>query len=188
MSPSAKRALFQTPSGRSKRRKTAPRITLAQLPPSVRPEVKFSDRTDAVSNAFLSIQSRPDSSVTYQGDDGDQMVGSEVYLKALDFTLDLPSTGWATCRVSVIVPRDPSITPTALGPNLRYSHHEFIVLHDEVFSINEKNHARIKRTLNMKQKWNITGTTITEGNVYVVSNLNSSAVQTGTIRTYFTDP
>lgn len=171
-----------------KRRRMAPKITLAQLPPSVRPEVKFSDRATALTNSFSPIEARPDEYTTQQGDDGDQMTGSEVFLKSIDYTLSLPSTGWSTCRVSVIIPRDPSISPTVLTPHFRYSHREFIVLHDEVFSINEKNHCRIKRKLDLKQKWSVTGTTITEGNVYVVSNIDTTLQQKAMLRTYYTDP
>ena len=175
-----------------KRRKTSQRqqITLAQLPPSVRPEVKFSDRQASGSASFFAISLRPDFSSTYQGDDGDQMVGSECYLKAVDYTLSLPTSGWTLCRVSIIIPRDPSISATALAPAQRYGHREFVVLHDEVFSVNEKNHCRIKNfPLKMKQKWSVSGAVINEGNAIVVANLDTStAGVVSYARTYFTDP
>ena len=175
-----------------KRRKTSRRqqVTLAQLPASVRPEVRYSDRTFNSFGTFISLQARPDASATPQGDDGDQMTGSECYLKAIDVGIDLPSTGWNTARVSVIMPRDPSISPTNLDATLRYGHREYVVLYDELFSITEKNHCRIKQKLNMKQKWSVTGSTITEGNVLVVCNINaaSSVNYKSAIRTYYTDP
>jgi len=174
-----------------KRRKTSQRqqVTLAQLPASVRPEVKFSDRQASGTTNSFAISLRPDASLTQQGDDGDQMIGSECYLKSVDYTLALPSTGWNQCRVSVIMPRDPSISASSLTPSMRYSHREFIVLYDEVFSVNERNHCRIKQKLGMKQKWSITGTTITEGNVIVVANLDAVVGSvTSYARTYYTDP
>jgi len=176
-----------------KRRKTMgpARITLSQLPASVKPEVKFSDRDvfGVGSSTFGQIQARPDSIASTQGDDGDQMTGSACFLKGIDYSLTLPSTGWNTCRVSVLIPRDPSITPTGLKPNTRYGHREFIVLHDELFSISDRNHCRIKRTLNLKQKWNLSGSTITENNVTVIYNLDSALSGVNhVLRTYFTDP
>jgi len=175
-----------------KRRKTAARqkITLAQLPASVKPEVKFSDRTSTVSANWSFIQAVPDATFAAvpQGDDGDQMTGSDCFLRSVDYSLDLPTTGWGTCRVSVLVPRDPSISPVQLAPTLKYGHREFIVLYDELFSINEKNHCRIKRKLDLKQKWNLDGTVITDNNVYVLANTDSVVVHTSAMRTYFTDP
>lgn len=186
----AKRSVVPWNAPPRKRRKTRSKtkITLAQLPSSVRPEVKFSDRSISVSSGFFStIQCRPDS-FGAQGDDGDQMIGSEVFLRSFDYSLALPSTGWSTCRVSVLIPRDPSITPTSLARESKYSHREYIVLHDEFFSLNERNHCRIKKALNMKQKWNLTGTTITEGNVQIVVNLDGTIDFDHGVRTYFTDP
>jgi len=173
-----------------KRRKTSQKqqVTLAQLPASVRPEVKFSDRNQAGTGTFNTLQARPDTFTTTQGDDGDQMTGSECYLKALDYTIELPSTGWNIARVTVLMPRDPTIAPTGRTPTFRYSHREFVVLYDEVFSINEKNHCRIKQKLNMKQKWSVSGTTITEGNVQVVCNIDAIVGYDCALRTYFTDP
>ena len=173
-----------------KRRKTMskPKITMSQLPPSVKPEIKFSDRQVLDTSTVNELQVRPDGLSVAQGDDGDQMTGSDCFLKGVDYTLRLPSTGWNICRVSVIVARDPSITPAALNPALRYGHREFQVLHDEVFSINERNHCHIKKKLDMKQKWNLTGTVITENNVYIMANLDSSVSHLSIARLYFTDP
>jgi len=173
-----------------KRRKTSQRqrVTLAQLPISVRPEVKFSDREIFATGSNQTLSLRPDAVFTYQGDDGDQMVGSECFLKAVDFSLELPTTGWGSCRVSVIVPRDPTVAAGALAPRFRYGHREFAVLYDELFSITERNHCRIKQKLSMKQKWNSTGTTITEGNALILINVDASVSIKAVARTYYTDP
>lgn len=189
MSPTAKRALFQTP--RSSKRQKTPRakITLAQLPSSIKPEIKFSDRfnSSAVTNSVASFV-RPGSTPGAQGLDGDQFVGSECYLRSLDYTLNLPPTGWQICRVSILMLRDPSVTPVSLDPSFRYDHHQFVVLYDEVFSSNERNHTRIKKVLNMKQKWNVLGTTLQDGNVVVVANINTPVDVSACVRTYYTDP
>lgn len=188
-----KRASSVVPWNAPKRRKTMmkPKIALSQLPASVKPEVKFSDRRALQSTAVASAGSiflRPDDITTTQGDDGDQMTGSDVFLRAVDYSLQLPTSGWNICRVSILIPRDPSITAAPLLPVFRYSHREFVVLHDEVFSSNEKNHCRIKKTLNLKQKWNLTGTTITENNVLVIANFDQNVAFDSSARTYFTDP
>jgi len=171
-----------------KRRKTARKITLAQLPASVKPEVKFSDRTLTTTNFVSQTLVRPDAFSTPQGDDGDGMIGSDVYLRSVDYAIALPTTGWNTARVSILIPRDPSISPSLLAPQSKYPHREFIVLYDEFFSINEKNHCRIKKVLNLKQKWNIAGSVLNENNVIVVCNTNASVLHSAAARTYYTDP
>jgi len=185
----AKRAASVVSWNVPKRRKTMakPKIALSQLPASVKPEVKFSDASGTVTGFTNSVLVRPDI-VSSQGNDGDQMIGSDVFLRSLDYSCVLPSTGWATARVSILIPRDPSISPTFLAPQNKYPHREFVVLHDELFSITERNHCRIKRKLDLKQKWNLTGSTITENNVIVVLNVDSSVSTIASVRTYFIDP
>jgi len=172
-----------------KRRKTGRKITLAQLPASVKPEVKFSDRTLTSSATFQSsILIRPDAFSTPQGDDGDTMTGSDCFLRSLDYSIALPATGWNYARVSVLIPRDPTVSATSLAPQSKYGHREFVVLYDELFSINEKNHCRIKKVLNLKQKWNISGSVLTENNVIVTCNTDASVTHQSAARTYYTDP
>jgi len=158
-----------------------------QLPSAIKPEVKFSDREIVLPLLSSPLNVRPDAGNAAQGNDGDQMNGSDVFLRSVDYSLLLPPTGWAAARVSILIPRDPSINPSWIRPDKKYSHREFVVLHDEFFSITEKNHCRVKRVLNMKQKWNITGTTITENNVIVVCNTDTNVNHTATLRTYFND-
>ena len=188
-----KRANPVVPWNAPKRRRfnPKPKIALSQLPASVKPEVKFSDKEliPISATAFVELEVAPDSSFTQQGDDGDQMIGSEIYMRSLDYTASLPGTGWTNGRLTIVMRRDPSITPTALGPHLKYSHREYVVLHDEVFSAVDMTMVRVKKTLNMKQKWNLTGSIIQEGAVYVLLNLDTavSGIETS-MRLYFTDP
>lgn len=161
------------------------KITLNQLPSSVKPEVKFRDISQTVTSVFTQHQLRP-----FQGDDGDDFIGSECFLKAVDTSLSIDPTGsWTCARVSIVLARDPTVSPIGLiNPTYRYGHREFAVLYDEFISKNEKNGSRIKLPLNMKQKLNTTGTTITEGNVLVCVQLDVSSPMTVTSRLYFTDP
>ena len=100
MSPTAKRALFVTPSPAKRRRMPMrqAKLKLSQMPRSVVPETKFKDY-------FLEIASTQGSGFVQikllQGDDGDDFVGSKVYLKSLDISY---ATDRDVHRLSVIVP------------------------------------------------------------------------------------
>lgn len=186
MSPAAKRALFQTPMS-SKRRRTMsrPKVALSQLPASVKPEIKFNEpNTSGATSSSAIYYVRP----TAQGDDGDDFTGSDCFLKSLDFGVLMSTTGWHACRVSVLVPKDPTTLPTYLNPLRRYNHHDFTVLYDEYFTETEKNGTRIKKTLDLKQKYNNFGTALLQNNVIVMVNVANTATISGCCRTYFTDP
>lgn len=183
----AKRATSVVARNAPKRRRLTrkPKIELSQLPASVKPEVKFEDIDSGVliSPSFIN-QLKP----TAQGDDGDDFIGSECYLRSVDVTACLNASGWANARLSIVVARDPTVAPTYRIPQQKYGHREFIVLYDEYFSENDKNGIRVKRTLNMKQKYNLSGTLLTEGNVYVILTTDGSVSGRLLSRLYYTDP
>lgn len=164
-----------------------PKITMQQLPAAARPETKYADfllAPTTASSAILNLR-------MFQGDDGDDFIGSQVHLKSLDMSVGLDN-GAATdqnyCRVSILIPKDPTVVPVALGPTQRYDHRSFTILYDEFFTTQEKNGTRIKLNLGMIQRYNVLGTNVTQNNLYFAVNTFSTV---GTIdcaaRLYYTD-
>lgn len=168
-----------------KKRKTMKKLTMAQLPAAARPETKFKDFSGtAAANDQLIMNL-----ILLQGDDGDDFVGSQVHLRALDFSVrTTQATNLNACRVSILIPKDPTVAPTGLRPTLRYGHREFTILYDEFFTENEKNGTRIKLDLGMVQRYNALGTAVTQNNLYIaVNTYDTVALINADARLYYTD-
>ena len=176
----AKRSNPVVPWSAPKRRKTM-KIKKSQLPRSMIPETKFKDLTTSGSTPFLSNNLR-----VFQGDDGDDFVGSKVCLTGYDVSIAV-SSSTAIYRVSVLVPKDPSISPTSLAPTIRYGHREFTIIEDHFGSCVDTPIIRLKKKLNMIQTYTVGGTLVTHNNLYVVINVSPSTVVDMTSRLYFTD-
>lgn len=184
----AKRSTTMRYAPARKRRKTMKRLTMAQLPAAARPETKFKDfSASTTSGQFLT-----DTIQLTQGDDGDDFNGSQVHLRALDMSMCVDGTSTGVfpdqVRVSILIPKDPTIAPTALTPTLRYGHREFTILYDEYFTPQEKNGTRIKLNLGMIQRYNVFGTAVTQNQLYVAVNTlgTTQGIRVGT-RLYYTD-
>jgi hypothetical protein len=173
--------------GPSKRRrvtKSTMRVPLSALPRSVIPETKFHDTTIVtVASNFMTA-----SIVPPQGQDGDQFIGSQLRCKSLDFSWwTNTATPDASVRISVLIPKDPSITPVFLPAQSRYDHHDFTVVHDVFFSTQDTRCQRISLPINAIVRFNKLGTTITQNDIFIAVNSTANLAQTSECRLYYTD-
>ena len=127
-----------------------------------------------------------------QGDAGNQFVGSALNLKSIDVSVYCGTAGTPgdAIRVTLLIPRDPSVVPTHLDPYRKYSERDYIILHDELIPRVASNGCRFKRNLTGKMKFNSTGTVTLENNLMVAINLEAAASGNmfGGVRLYYTDP
>lgn len=169
----------------SSSRKRARVVSLQSLPRSVRPEIKRRDITAATLTTFNTLQCRPFA----QGDDNDDFIGSKVFLKSIDYSIDVDPAYGGSNRTTVLIPKDPTVAPTALAPNLRYNEDDFWILYDHMWSGKDTSSFRFKLPLNRLQTYNSIGSTVLSNLVYVVNNQSGTGLQTiATCRVYYTDP
>lgn len=155
------------------------KIKKSQLPRGMVPETKFKDLTGTMSSALNRTQIR-----MFNGNDGDDFNGAQCTIIGLDITCLL---GASDSRLTIVVPKDPSIVPSGTPPQNRYDHREYTILFDEVISSQDRTIYRKKMKLNLPQRYSNTGAAVLHNNLYVL--LNSETVSTTTVvtRVYFTD-
>lgn len=178
----AKRSIvpWYAPPRKRSRRTKMPKLV---IPKSLMPETKFTDRTSTVASSFFNAFTV----LPLQGDDGDDFIGSKINLRSLDVTSFVSTP--TNVRVSVLIPKDPSVAPTSIGPNLKYSQHDFHILYDEFFTAPDKSGTRFKISLNGKTaEWNTLGSTVLKNNIYVVTNSSVSNTIISSSRLYYNDP
>lgn len=128
-----RRALFQTPQRPTKRRRMTKKKAPMRIPKSMLPEMKQYTTTGlsaSTNYAYLSLYG----SMT-QGDGSDQFVGSKFTLKRFRFMYDysdLSATLTEGVRISVVIPKDPSITPTITDHIDPWDTQNYTVLYDSV--------------------------------------------------------
>ena len=148
------------------------------------PELMFHDTNGNTTFTFASLQLSPS-----QGVDGNQFVGSSLNLKGVDISVyNSLSAGGNAMRVTLLAPKDPSVVPTALNTENRYSERDFTVYYDEFVPSTASNGVRFKRNLTGKMKYNSLGTTVLENNLYLVVNTNTTTNIRSSCRLYYTDP
>jgi hypothetical protein len=154
------------------------------LPRSIIPETKFHDtQITTVSSNFMTA-----SIVPPQGQDGDQFIGSQLRCKSLDFSWwATTSTQDVSVRISVLIPKDPSVTPVFLPAQSRYDHHDFTIVHDVLFSTQDTRCQRITLPLNAIVRFNKTGTAVTQNDIFIAVNCTGNLTQTSECRLYYTD-
>jgi len=133
MSPTAKRALFQTPSRSSKRTKTmTTRRAATRIPKSLMPEMKQKVAlvlTNSTTNyAYSSIPIDLN-----QGDAGSEFIGTKFRIARIRVMYDfsgLIGTLTEAVRISVIIPKDPSVAPVGtVSSKVPWDNLEQTVLH-----------------------------------------------------------
>lgn len=129
MSPVAKRALFTTPSRSAKRVKRTK--TVMKIPRSLLPETKNYIGTltnTATSSAYSSIPLD-----MTQGDDGSQFLGQKFRMTRLRVNYDFSQLPFSEAvRVTVLIPKDPTTTPSILNAASQWDTSVYTVLHDMI--------------------------------------------------------
>lgn len=148
------------------------------------PETKFHDTNNAVVGTHVTAVVSPT-----QGDDGDDFIGSKINLKALDISCYGTGLSAYSYRLSVLIPKDPSVSPVWVSPHFKYDQHDFHILYDEFFTGSLKRGTRIRLDLTGRvMEWNTSGTTVLKNNIIVVLNSDvSESIYIGS-RLYYTDP
>lgn len=168
---------------RTKRQRTS-KVPMSAIPRQLVPETKYQNLTgNQLTTSFVTS-----SMVVSQGNGRAERVGNKVFMKGLDISFAFGAgTTPANARLSVLVPKDPSIAPAALNPLLRYSQDDFHILFDELYSSVDSRSGRVKLPLNRLQTYNgALSSNILSNNVYVVVNSPTSEPEFS-VRYYFTD-
>lgn len=119
-----------------------------------------------------------------------QRTGDRIFMKTLDITMQTRYSG----RLSVLIPKDPTVLPTALDFTARYDHGDFTILHDAVVNCNDSSSdvqvtlRRLKIPLNMERVFRSNTDVVSKNNIIVVFNSATAQLTTGRIQTrlYFT--
>jgi len=182
MSPSVKRALFQTPTRRSKRVKTSTSMkTVMKVPKSMIPETKqYIASALAFSSSNYSYSSIPTD--MSQGDSSEQFIGSKFRLMRLRVNYDWSAlTLIEAVRISVVIPKDPTTAPVLSSASRQWDTTAFTVLHDMLLP---KDPAVAAGTFDVTGpincEMNSTGTSPLRNNVYIYvhSGTNGAALAT----------
>lgn len=133
MSPTAKRALFQTPTRCSKRSKLATSMkSVMKVPKSMQPEMKQYEKS-TLTTAFTGYAYSSIPTDMSQGDASDQFIGSKLRMARLRVNYDWSQlTLTEAVRVSVVIPKDPSTTPFLSNARATWDTAQFTVLHDMI--------------------------------------------------------
>lgn len=129
---SAKRALFQTPTRSSKRRKTSSKKPTMRIPKSLLPETKQYVRNSLTSSTTNEGYSSIAKDMS-QGSTGDDFIGSKFRVQRIRVNYDIQSSVTLTegVRITVLIPKRAGFPPV-LSPraNSQWDTHVFTVLHD----------------------------------------------------------
>jgi len=172
MSPTAKRALFQTPSRSSKRTKTmTARRGATRIPKSLMPEMKQTVAATLTTNTSNYAYSSIPLDLA-QGDTSKNFDGAKFRIARIRVMYDfLGVTGFLAegVRVSVIIPKDPTFIP--VGPVTTHSPwgtDEYTVLYDALLPADSATSAgTFDVTGPINCEMNSTGTASLRNNVYV---------------------
>lgn len=130
---SAKRALFTTPSSRTKRRKATPRSKpRMSIPRSLLPETKqFSGAASVVLNTNVTCQQL--TAAMTQGDRGDEFSGSKWRMLRMRIFYDFSQLSLTEgVRMSVVIPKDPNVTPSLTSAIAQWDTRSTTVLFDRL--------------------------------------------------------
>jgi len=179
----------------AKRRRTMASATARKLSRLRLPEVKY---RDYFNGSAVGAEGIIQNMLVPQGDDGDDYIGSKLFLERLDTTChlqpDIDANSARIVRLTVLMPKDPTTTPVLLKPSQRYDERLFTILYDEVMS----GYGQIggaRRKVNIKrvqEKVNPSSDVVIKGNVFVCWNWGSNLFTDDakfecTTRLYFTD-
>lgn len=125
-----KRQLFTTPTRSVRRRTKAKPRTVTRIPRSMKPETKQyisgANFTNTTNEAYVSV---PDA--IQQGDNDNQFVGTKLRVLRLRVYYDFSQLSLTDAvRISVIIPKDPTATPSLLYNVDPWPNNAYTVLHD----------------------------------------------------------
>lgn len=169
----------------AKRRKLMSKITLRSLPKSILPETKYIDFQVFQDNTGFSSVS---AIVINQGAGRAQRTGNKVFIKSLDISFASNPSALANYRITVLIPKDPSIAPVQLPPDSKYNQDDFWVLRDTLKSTQESTTHRMIVPINSTQTYGSTGLPLAN-RLYVVACSTNTAISGAvlTTRMYYTD-
>lgn len=177
--------LYTVRSLTKKKARMTPKLPMASLPRAVIPETKWIDIVGTGTSPFITAPL-----LINQGSGREQRNGNKVFIRTIDVSVTMDSLFNGTARVSVVIPKNSTITPIALGVGLRYSQDEYFILHDSLISGKDKTCLRLRLPVNKTQQYfSPTPGTIPNTNyLYVLVNGSAAAaLPTISYRAYFTD-
>mgnify|MGYP000054493946 CR=1 FL=1 len=170
-----------------KRRRTMAAATQRKLAKMRSPEVKYRDFNSNAPGAADGLVTQ--CNVT-QGDDGDDYTGSKLFMERID-TCVVVNEPIGACRLTVLMPKDPTSAPVPLSARFRFDERQFHILYDELIPGGgvdncERRKISIKR---MQEKVSATTNVIIKGNLYACWSFSEtlSLGAGSTTRLYFTD-
>jgi len=168
MSPTAKRALFQTPTRRSKRAKTTTMKTVMKVPKSMQPEMKQFIAGNLASAAGNSAYSSIPGDMT-QGDASTQFDGSKFRVARLRVNYNWSGVTLSDAvRVSVVIPKDPTTVPALVQSRDQWDTTTYTVLHDMLLSRDPSQAAgTFDVTGPINVEMNSGGTAALRNNIYI---------------------
>jgi len=172
MSPTAKRALFQTPTRSNKRSKTLKARGMAvgssKIPRSLLPETKqhigINLSTALTNSAYTALAED-----MTQGTASDDFVGSKFRMMRLRVNYDWGDlTLTDAVRLSVVIPKDPTTNPGIASAIAHWDTNTYTVLHDMLLPRDESLSAGtfdIKGPVNIEM--NTAGTAVLRNNIHI---------------------
>jgi len=134
MSPTAKRALFQTPTRSNKRSRTMKARGMAvgssKIPKALLPETKQYLAASLSTSGFSDAYSPIPEQMT-QGDSGSEFLGSKFRVMRLRVNYDWSAISLSgAVRLSVVIPKDPTTNPALTSSRQQWDTNTYTVLHD----------------------------------------------------------
>lgn len=140
----------------------------AMLPRVVIPETHYVDFTDQ--NVLTETVCTASLNVISIGNQKSQRIGDKLTITGIDLTLRYKDA----CRLSILIPKDPTVVPTALDPTTRYSHNDFTIIHEKVLSpsVNGENALyHFKKKMNLPRQYQSNNNSVVRtGSLYVMVN------------------
>lgn len=183
MSPSAKRALF-SPSPARKRSRTTKTVVVR-----ARGESKYDDQTLSLASSYA-MASIPLS--IPQGDGRDQRIGDKLRITAIEVRYDLTAavTRDSAAVIRLLIPKDPSATPSVNLPSSGYSASTETQLHEEYLAPGSSMTGMIRWKGPLNVVYSPGTSTALKNNVHVQIVSSASSVtlaNAAQIRTWYVD-